>query len=244
MSNTPSNRYPYQHPDPKTDLGFRLLFNSSADLNQAIVTLTEKVASVQTQVTTVNNTVTSQTTTTNTTTSDLPVNVTQQTADYVLQQTDAGGLVVFTGTGPYNLTLNVAVAKPFFCACLNLSSGNITAAPTSGSSRLVNNLASVTVLTTQWAIFYWDGVNWWALDLQVWPQTKTATPTEFLVSYDATTGLFTAAQPQVSDIGWAGGATGSRPGSPVNYQPYFDTTLGKPIWWDSTQWVDATGTPV
>lgn len=25
--------------------------------------------------------------------------------------------------------------------------------------------------------------------------------------------------------------------------PYFDTTLGYPIWWDGTQWVDATGTP-
>ena len=24
---------------------------------------------------------------------------------------------------------------------------------------------------------------------------------------------------------------------------YFDTTLGYPIWWDGTQWVDATGTP-
>jgi len=23
---------------------------------------------------------------------------------------------------------------------------------------------------------------------------------------------------------------------------YFDTTLGKPIWWDGTEWVDATGT--
>jgi hypothetical protein len=25
---------------------------------------------------------------------------------------------------------------------------------------------------------------------------------------------------------------------------YFDTTLGYPIYWDGTQWVDATGTPV
>ena len=24
-------------------------------------------------------------------------------------------------------------------------------------------------------------------------------------------------------------------------RPWFDTTLGKPIWWDGTQWVDATG---
>lgn len=24
---------------------------------------------------------------------------------------------------------------------------------------------------------------------------------------------------------------------------FFDTTLGLPIWWDGSQWVDATGTP-
>jgi hypothetical protein len=26
-------------------------------------------------------------------------------------------------------------------------------------------------------------------------------------------------------------------------QPYFDTTLGYPVWFDGTQWVDATGAP-
>lgn len=24
-------------------------------------------------------------------------------------------------------------------------------------------------------------------------------------------------------------------------RPYFDTTLGHPVWWDGTEWVDATG---
>lgn len=40
------------------------------------------------------------------------------------------------------------------------------------------------------------------------------------------------------------GTTANRP--VVNLytgKPYFDTTLGYPIWWDGTQWVDATGTP-
>jgi hypothetical protein len=40
------------------------------------------------------------------------------------------------------------------------------------------------------------------------------------------------------------GATGSRPASPVTGETYFDTTLGKPIWWSGSQWVDATGTGV
>jgi len=38
-----------------------------------------------------------------------------------------------------------------------------------------------------------------------------------------------------------GGVTGSRPAAPANYEMYFDTTLGIPIWWDGAQWVDATG---
>lgn len=26
-------------------------------------------------------------------------------------------------------------------------------------------------------------------------------------------------------------------------RPYLDATLGIPIWWDGTQWIDATGAP-
>ena len=35
--------------------------------------------------------------------------------------------------------------------------------------------------------------------------------------------------------------TAGRPGSPRDYQFYFDTTLGIPVWYDGTNWVDATG---
>jgi hypothetical protein len=44
--------------------------------------------------------------------------------------------------------------------------------------------------------------------------------------------------------GVSGGTTGSRPGSPVLYQPYFDTTLGYPVFCSNTSpvtWVDAAG---
>lgn len=40
------------------------------------------------------------------------------------------------------------------------------------------------------------------------------------------------------------GATGSRPGSPVTGQTYWDTSLKLPIWWNGTTWVDATGASV
>lgn len=40
------------------------------------------------------------------------------------------------------------------------------------------------------------------------------------------------------------GTTGSRPTVTGIAYPYFDTTLNKPIWWNGTNWVDATGTTV
>ena len=42
----------------------------------------------------------------------------------------------------------------------------------------------------------------------------------------------------------ASGPTADRPSSPPTGAMFFDTDLGKPIWWDGTQWVDATGTAV
>lgn len=47
---------------------------------------------------------------------------------------------------------------------------------------------------------------------------------------------------------WSNGTTAARPtgpsAAPVVGQPYFDTDLGIPIWWNGAAWVDATGTVV
>ena len=43
----------------------------------------------------------------------------------------------------------------------------------------------------------------------------------------------------------AAGDTASRPINKVGVgQLYFDTTLGLPIWWNGTDWIDAAGTVV
>lgn len=44
------------------------------------------------------------------------------------------------------------------------------------------------------------------------------------------------------------GTTGMRPTGGIPFGPllgmmYFDTDIGKPVWWDGAQWVDATGAP-
>lgn len=41
-----------------------------------------------------------------------------------------------------------------------------------------------------------------------------------------------------------GDTTANRPATPINYQMYFDTTLGIPIWYDGTNWIDAAGITV
>lgn len=43
---------------------------------------------------------------------------------------------------------------------------------------------------------------------------------------------------------WQSGDSASRPTDPIVGQRYFDKTLGKPIWYNGTNWVDATGTIV
>ena len=41
-----------------------------------------------------------------------------------------------------------------------------------------------------------------------------------------------------------GSITPNRPVAPIIGQNYFDMTLGRPIWWNGTDWVDATGTKI
>jgi len=54
----------------------------------------------------------------------------------------------------------------------------------------------------------------------------------------------TASNPHNGSAPRQGGTTANRPSSPANYEPYFDTDLNKPIWYNGTDWVDATGTIV
>jgi hypothetical protein len=41
----------------------------------------------------------------------------------------------------------------------------------------------------------------------------------------------------------ASGPTSARPTASFVGQPYFDTTLGCPVWWNGTGWVNASGAP-
>jgi hypothetical protein len=58
------------------------------------------------------------------------------------------------------------------------------------------------------------------------------------------TAWFTFIHNIVADI-TSSGTTAQRPTLRLYInKPYFDTTLGKPIWWAGTAWVDGSGAPV
>lgn len=70
----------------------------------------------------------------------------------------------------------------------------------------------------------------------------------YLLEYDNTTSGLTGDKVQdvIDELAPSSGATGSRPAASsvlIGY-PFFDTTLGHPIWSDGTNWVDATGSTV
>lgn len=78
-----------------------------------------------------------------------------------------------------------------------------------------------------------------------------------LAGTDTVTGVVTGATADipisaiaayVAKNGNNGGTTAARPASPGLYQPYFDTTLGQPIWCSqitpSIIWVNAAGVAV
>jgi len=57
-------------------------------------------------------------------------------------------------------------------------------------------------------------------------------------------GAFNGNELTTKDQVMANGATGSRPGGASIGQFYLDTTLNKPIWYNGTSWIDATGATV
>ncbi len=83
----------------------------------------------------------------------------------------------------------------------------------------------------------WDGDTNWNLD-KIDTELKAAEDHRDTVTGNphAVTAAETGAVPLIS------GDTASRPATPATGTMYFDTTLGMPVWYDGSGWVDATGT--
>lgn len=103
----------------------------------------------------------------------------------------------------------------------------------------INSYSSTTGLFTATRPDYTDLTG-----LPVLPSSAPATASNWVNSYTASTGVFTETQPTSADVIPASGVTGSRPTIHAIGQPYFDTSLGIPIWWSGANWVNASGATV
>ena len=92
-----------------------------------------------------------------------------------------------------------------------------------------------------------QGAGTLALTRSGWPNEATVyiTPTESSGISSLLTPP-TTGEETIATREWVtrSGATGSRPSSPSAGEMYLDTTVGKPIWYDGSQWIDANGTGV
>jgi len=80
----------------------------------------------------------------------------------------------------------------------------------------------------------------WAANENLFFNTKNLGPNVFIEGLN--TGANIGEIPSNMNTVWNSGNT--RPTEPQIGQRFFDTTLGKPIWFNGTDWIDATGTPV
>jgi len=198
-TNLTSFRFPFALPDdvhPAVRDALRLLFQGNTDLNQAIAALVPKVNAHGSSISTINQTI-SETNVSGGGGSSAPLagTVNQQTGtSYTIQISDFGALVILQSPSTFALTLNIGVGYPFYCVVENSSVGLATLTPSTGT---INNVASVNLVVGQFALVFFDGVNWWST---VIAQTFVQQPHQWLNSYDANAGVFAASQPHAYDL--------------------------------------------
>lgn len=142
---------------------------------------------------------------------------------YITQTSDNGILILISDASPVTLTLNSGVTTPFFLFVTNVGSGLATIVPSSGS---INSASSIVMPKNGSSVIFFDGTNWWAFPISNQPISFPAVAHEFLNSYDATTGLFTAVQPSFSDI--SGTATNAQIPGAVLLAPTTSQTVIQP----------------
>ena len=156
-------------------------------------------------------------------------------------------------------TLGFAQAGTTFDYCINYSSANITAgqwyAPSLGEMIILYKYKDAVEL----ALSLINGAN--ELTDYIYKTSTQHNDQGLFYVFDIRTGKISTESCTTKSIVRAFGTlkkqnsftpfgdTSGRPSPQYNIElqkglQYFDTTLGKPIYWNGTAWVDATGTPV
>jgi len=125
---------------------------------------------------------------------------------YTTTSGDNGSLLVLNDASPVGVTL-AGSTPPYGLFIVNQGTGLVTltpAAPPTGSSTITYPgspaAASMPLLSGYGAILGFDGSSWWAMTMPIVPHSFVRIASEWLDSYDASTGSFTASQPAFTDI--------------------------------------------
>lgn len=184
---------------PEIAMHIRLQANAANDHDQAITTLKQQLTDAVIAHTAVTNNIVQQIATAPSSSSSSFGSISNQSGSiaYTTQGTDNGALIVISNAAAIAVTLNSIVSTPFATFLTNLGAGTTTLTPSSGT---VNGGATFTVPSSYTTLAVFDGVNWWASTLPLVPATIAAVASNWLRSYNAVTGLFTASQPAFADI--------------------------------------------
>lgn len=182
----------------------RYVASGIVDLNQAIVALkSQQGTSTAMPTTTVQNITTIEQTTVFPFPGFGTVNDQTGNTTYQAMSSDNGALLIISDASPVAVTLNTAVATPWLVFAQNWGAGLVTFTPP--APALINSIGALgatamTLATGYCTMIVWDGNNFYAETLPIVPVTFNAVAHEFLTAYDASTGIFSAAQPAFSDV--------------------------------------------
>jgi hypothetical protein len=123
--------------------------------------------------------------------------VNPQTAAYLTQASDNGELILVTSAAPVAVTLNSAISNPYFFFVENRGAGTATLTPSTGN---INGVANLILLPGYFTMVFFDGNNWWAMNLPIVPVNTVAVTHQFFTAYNAATGAYSQAQPAFGDV--------------------------------------------
>ena len=181
----------------------QLIYQKLGNHTQAFSLLSARSAGSTTTNTTVQESITTGGGSTPGSAAGIPVNNQSGVTSYSTTIFDNGGLLVLSDASPVAVTL-VPYVTPYGLFVANQGSGTVTLTPASGTISYAGNpgASSMAILANYCAMVAYDGTNWWA-----WTETEPIVPVtfgavahEWLNSYNAATGAFTATQPAFSDI--------------------------------------------
>jgi hypothetical protein len=115
---------------------------------------------------------------------------------YITQTGDNGALLILNDAGAVAVSLNSAVAKPYFLFVTNFGAGTATLTPSSGT---INGGASYSLPQNYLAVVVFDGTNWETTGL-ILPASAGPTAHEWVSAYNAATGAFTLSRPAYTDL--------------------------------------------